>query len=292
MSILDLSNLPPAYTASIGRVLGAAEAQTWLNTAVELAAELCVLWGLSALQVLEGGAKSLCVLCATPDGARVVLKLPSSAALGHTEIDTLTLWATNPDTPRPLNIHPASGSFTMAYFEAADRQPAAGEALALGRALHVTVPEACILPELRANVGARVDRALSFADAGTRAWNADLRTAAGNLALLLRTQPLPVVLHGDFQRKNLVVTATGLAAIDPSACIGDPLFDDALLIAAGTFGVPEKVMLAASRPCDRTRLELWAWSLAVVESHPGRGLTLPGRQAFIDGCRRHPPHAS
>jgi hypothetical protein len=286
--VLDPQNLPPVFVASVGRVLGAGPGAVWLREACAAASVLCADWGVEPVRVFEGGVNALCVL-GRQRGDTVVLKFPPTRQSGLLELRALRVWDGNPQVPAPLHIDVIRGAYTMRFAAAVDRQPSAAEAFNLAASLHVTPPSGVRLPDLRSSVRVRVDRARRYAVAAGWEWLADLRHAERMVLELLATTRQATVVHGDFQRKNLIVGRSALTAIAPEVCVGDPLYDVAMLVGAGTFGRPAATTLGQMQSFgeaeDSGRLLAWAWALCVLDSHPGRLAESPERQEFIAGYR-------
>jgi streptomycin 6-kinase len=71
---------------------------------------------------------------------------------------------------------------------------------------------------------ARADEFSGVVDSGP------FREAARLFAALPTSSSRPVLLHGDFHRRNVLLSDRGWLAIDPSAMAGDPSFDVAMFL--------------------------------------------------------------
>jgi streptomycin 6-kinase len=106
---------------------------------------------------------------------------------------------------------------------------------------------------------------------------------------LVFTEEQQVLLHGDLQAKNLILSGTELTAVDPLPVLGPALFDVAFWIAKSVH--PEPMLhyvdrVARLRPSlDAQALLCWTWALAVLENRPYVAVGAQRRQEFIDGLR-------
>jgi streptomycin 6-kinase len=97
----------------------------------------------------------------------------------------------------------------------------------------------------------------------------------------------PVLLHGDFQTKNLLeATGGAVAAIDPLPCVGDPAFD------AATWSVlspaPEPIAarveaIARALAWDPAPVARWAALLCALEYRPYRPEQAGRMRAYAGG---------
>ncbi|QNN54422.1 hypothetical protein [Nocardioides mesophilus] len=89
----DVPPVPETLIEDLAYNLGEVEARRWLVAAREVAGRLIAQWQLVPHQVLAGGAMSLCVKCADPEGRELVLKVPTDVAGGAAETAALRAWA-------------------------------------------------------------------------------------------------------------------------------------------------------------------------------------------------------
>jgi streptomycin 6-kinase len=120
------------------------------------------------------------------------------------------------------------------------------------RAIHVPAPGG--LPPLRDTV----QRRLTWASDEGRASKEKLAWAMTTVAELERTAPHGVLLHGDFDERNLLVCdRRGLCAIDPLPCVGDPAYDVAYWVHAnrrsGRRARLDAIVAATGLPRERVR---------------------------------------
>lgn len=243
------------------------QADAWLDRAADLALRLADEWDVLPETVLEGGAMSLCVLCRCGDGAPAVLKVPANRISGVAESSALAAW-NNGAVPRILTTDETSGAFLMEFIASGGPEPATEDITALLARLHAPAPGG--MHPLDAVLQARI-RGAATRFAGLPDETADLDSARDLIAALQRTAE-PVVVHGDFQAKNVLHGVQGPIAIDPLPAVGDPYSDLGLWIGGGSAG-PRSAALwqfTAASP-DPLRLLAWAWAFTVVELREGDG---------------------
>ena len=145
-------------------------------------------------------------------------------------------------------------------------------------------------PEVHDNLDRRVDWARDrFAEDGYGHHLDDLRQAEKLVADLASAQGTQVLLHGDLQAKNLIVSDAGLTAVDPMPVVGPALFDIAFWIAKSDHAHPTRTyvdQVCRLRPdLDGDALLRWTWALAVLENRPYLERGAVARQEFIDEVR-------
>lgn len=258
--------IPDSLRRNIRYIKGDA-VDAWLDRASRLALRFAGEWDVIPETVLEGGAMSLCVLCHADDRTPVVLKVPANRISGVAESSALDAW-NNGAVPRVLARDETSGVFLMEFIASGGPEPAPEEITSLLGRLHS--PAARDMHELDDVLQARIRGAATrFADLPEE--TADLDAAAALIAALQRTAE-PVMVHGDFQAKNVLHGVGGPVAIDPLPAVGDPYSDLGLWIGGGSAG-PRSAALwrytATSR--DSLRLLAWTWALTVIELRQGTG---------------------
>jgi streptomycin 6-kinase len=77
-----------------------------------------------------------------------------------------------------------------------------------------------------------------------------------------------VLLHGDFEARNILHATDGLVAIDSPAAVGDPGYDAASWVLSeadcSADSLPiQATQLAAALGYPKRRIWTWAWPLAV-----------------------------
>jgi streptomycin 6-kinase len=209
----------PGFRAFVVRTFGD-EGRAWLGRLPAVVDELSERWELELGPELPGGLLS-CVRAATlADGRVAVLKIGVSPATRH-EIVSLRAWAgggapellaADDELQALLLERIAPGTHT-------DSAPVAAVAQ-LMNTLHVEPPRG--FPVLEDEVRRRIQDAVR---AG-RASEQKGRWALETVSALGRDAPTPLLVHGDFDERNLLRCARrGLVAIDPLPCSGDPAYD-------------------------------------------------------------------
>lgn len=290
MENISLPPVPDSLRENLAYVLGAEQAETWLATAVERARTLVQDWGLTPREVLTGGSFSLCLRCVDEHGAESVLKVPASSEAGLAEIAALRAWAGH-GAARVLRTDPESSSILMNFL---GRFGEGGYGLAdivdLTDRLHRGRPLGFDFPEVHDNLERRLDWARRrFAEDGYTHHLDDLRNAEKLVVELSSSVSDPVLLHGDLQAKNLILSGGELVAVDPMPVVGPALFDIAFWIAKSDHARPTRTYVdevSRLRPAlDGDALLRWTWALAVLENRPYLQRGAAARQEFIDEGR-------
>jgi streptomycin 6-kinase len=233
-----MEEVQPTFRAFIARTRGD-EGRAWLAALPGLVAEISARWRLTLGDELHGGVLSHVCEATAADGAPAVLKLGPPWSHTADEAAALRSWSGRA-TPRLLRADVKRHALLLERIEPGTHA-GPGEPEDVARvlaAIHVPPPRR--LPAL----GSAVRQRLGSAGAERRASEQKLAWAHAALERLERTQPAPVLVHGDFDDRNLLVCATrGLCAIDPLPCAGDPAYD------AGTW------VHANRRPGRRARLD-------------------------------------
>ena len=250
----------PTFRAFVTRRFGN-EARVWLARLPELEDELADRWRLKLGPELHGGRLASVRLCSCADGAEAVLKLVGPWDRPDDEAACLRLWDGGP-SPRLLEGDVALGALLLERIlpGARARGTSAADAAALLRRLQVSPPRQ--LPRLEDVAGERVERAASEGRATTQR----VEWAIAALERLRAGAPEPVLVHGDFDDRNLLVCERrGLAAIDPLPCAGDGAYDAASWIHANRSPGRRARFdaMAAATGLDRARLRDWCGIVAV-----------------------------
>lgn len=245
------------FRSFVARQLGE-EGRAWLDGLPALVGAIADEWKLELGPELVGGV--LGFVCET-DGNRV-LKAAGPWDRPQEEIEALRLWDGGP-APRLLRADPVRGALLLERLRPGRRAVDAGadEVAALLARLHVRPWPG--LRSLDAVARRRIARAVE--QGRTKADRAERALAA--VEHLAADSPPPVLLHGDFDDRNLLRCAErGLAAIDPLPCAGDPAYDAAYWAHAnGRPGVRERRgAIAAATGLDPARVSLWG---EVVAAH-------------------------
>jgi streptomycin 6-kinase len=280
--------VPDSLRENLAYGLGVEESERWLAYAVTRAEALFGTWELVPEQVLAGGSESLCVKCTGPDGD-TVLKIPANVASGAAEVAALRAWAGN-GAARLLRADPTDNAMLMNFLGwVGVGSFAAADVLDLADRLHGADPSGHAFGSVARNVDRRVAWAEErFSDTGHARDLADVAVAEKLLAELLYDDE-QVLLHGDLQPKNLIVSDHGLTVVDPMPALGPALFDVALwMVKCSDEHVLAELQaeILRLRPAlEADRLLRWAWSLAVLESRPYLGSKNDHRETFITEFR-------
>ena len=269
--------IPDSLRENLAYGLGEPEAERWLADAVERAEELFDAWALEPEQVLSGGSESLCVKCTGADGD-TVLKLPASVPGGADEIAALHAWDGD-GAARVLREQPEHSVMLMDFLGWVGRGSyTLPEVLDLADRLHRPGPTSFRFQTLGPNLARRVAWARDrFAEVADDEALADVDLAEKLLSVLV-DDPAdgdPVLLHGDLQPKNLIVSDAGLVVVDPLPAVGPALFDVALYVVKcphdHALTSCQAEVLALRPDLDADRLQRWCWALSVLESRPYLG---------------------
>lgn len=173
-----------------------------------------------------------------PDGTPVVLKLGVPREELSTEIDALRHYGGG-GAARLLAADEASGALllerlvpggTLAPLAERDDEAATRAAAAVIAALWRPPPATHRYPSLADLFGGLAELRAHFGG-GAGPFPARLvERAEALVAELLRSQPTPVVLHGDLHHYNILDAGGAWVAIDPKGVVGDPAYDVAALL--------------------------------------------------------------
>ncbi|MGA9748231.1 MAG: aminoglycoside phosphotransferase family protein, partial [Nocardioides sp.] len=164
------------------------------------------------------------------------------------------------------------------------------DVLDLADRLHTCPVDTDAFPSLEANLARRVAWAAArFAESGDGPAARDVVEAEELLASLLAGSAERVLLHGDFQPKNVIVGEHGLGAVDPQPALGPDTFDVALWVVK--CGHDHSLLECIGEVSDlRSEIDVellrqWCWALSVLESRPYLGAVNNHRTDFIDLVR-------
>jgi len=244
----------------------------------------CLLqWELRPGARLRGGARSEVLTCTNTVGNEVVLKLAGTPGSARAEAAALTAWSGTGAAVRVLAADPGHGGLVLERIRPGTPLPGCADEVAvpvaadvLGR-LHqagsatIGFPALCDVyhrMEGQASEDARYEQRRrndpARAVAGLRRLGA-ARAAALELCASTRA---PVLLHGDFLDKNLLLAGDHYLAIDPIPSAGDPCADVGFFAAGHP---PPSVILdrasvmAASLGLDERRARRWAAVFTVLQ---------------------------
>ena len=255
-----MEEVAAGFRAFVARTLGE-EGRTWVATLPALHDELAERWQLGLGPELPGGLLS-CVRAATlADGTEAVLKVGAWPRT-RDEIAALRAWDGR-GAPALLaadeNVH---ALLLERIVPATHPSPGSADDVArVLQAIHVA-PEPG-LPPLVETVRKRIESALEDG----RASGQKTRWARATVDELERDAPPAVLLHGDFDERNLLVCERrGLCAIDPLPCVGDPAYDAAYWVHGNRRPGRRARLdaLVAATGLDRARVRDWA---AIVGVH-------------------------
>ena len=243
------------FRSFVARQLGD-EGRTWLDALPALVEELARDWELELGAELVGGV--LAFVCAV-DRERV-LKVAGPWDRPADEIEALRRWAAGA-APRLLCDDADRGALLLERIRPGERATgaSAAEVAPVLAALHAEPGPFRPLADVARR---RIERA----EAQGRARRGAVERALATIAKLERDAPPPVLLHGDFDDRNLLTCSSrGLAAIDPLPCAGDPAYDAAYWAHAnGRPGRRERIAaIAAAAGLDPERVRLWSEVVAV-----------------------------
>lgn len=287
---VQYETLPEELVIAVEANLGKLAGREWLIFASASANEYSEAWSVSLDTVLTGGALSLCVAGTDAMGNRVVMKIPSDIESGRKEIAALSAW-NGLGCPKVVETDARSSVFLMEYLPSAVETIKADDLFILAQALHENIPfSQSDFPDLKENVEMRVNWAVErFSALEFSMHRPDLAIAAQICQKLMDTTRVRTLLHGDFQRKNLLMTPRGLRTLDPYPCFGDPIFDAAFWLALDYHDHPIGDVLyqypAALESVEFQRFLCWTWAISVIENRPYQKRGAEERQAFIERFR-------
>jgi streptomycin 6-kinase len=286
----DVPPIPASLVENLAFNLGEAEAASWLEGAVVRARVLIQEWRLRPVEVLSGGSMSLCIKCEGSQDELLVLKIPANIDGGAAEIAALRAWNGN-GAAQVLRVDRATSAMLMNYLGKVGQDGyGLDDIVDLAERLHRGDPGGYEFETVDANLTRRIAWATDrFREDGYEHHQGDLALAEKMVVDLVFTEEQQVLLHGDLQAKNLILSGTELTAVDPLPVLGPALFDVAFWIAKSVH--PEPMLhyvdrVARLRPSlDAQALLCWTWALAVLENRPYVAVGAQRRQEFIDGLR-------
>ena len=215
----------PGFRAFVARI-GGKEGRAWIATVPDRLAAAGSLWNLELGPELPGGLLACVVEATASDGREAVLKLPSPWARGGDEVEALRAWGGR-GAPQLLADDPELGAILVERIRPGDHADDLEAATVAGLLRTLGVAPTAGAPEL----GAMVARRIANAEADGRSSPKRLGWARDALARLEEKSPQAVLVHGDFDERNILRCARrGMCAIDPLVAAGDPLYDAAYWI--------------------------------------------------------------
>jgi streptomycin 6-kinase len=217
----------PGFRAFVARI-GGEEGRAWIATVPGRIADAASLWDLELGPELHGGLLSCVVEVTTSDGREAILKIPSPWARAADEVSALRAWGGR-GAPELLGDDADVGAILL------ERIRPGGHADDLAAAAVAELLDAIgVAPTAGApTLGAMVARRLADAEAEGRSSPKRLAWARDALRRLDAEPPPPVLVHGDFDERNILhCDRRGVCAIDPLVAAGDALYDAAYWIHA------------------------------------------------------------
>lgn len=249
----------PRFRSSVTRLAGD-EAREWLARLPALEAEVAAQWALQLGDELPGGLLASVRAVRRADGTDAVLKLAGPWDRTADEIVCLRVWGGGP-APTLLDADEERGAILLERIAPGTRETDADpESVAvLLTAIHV--PDASGLRALDVTVSRRLDRA----ERDGRASGQRLAWARIAVQRLQEDAPAAVIVHGDFDGRNLLACARrGLCAIDPLPCAGDGTYDAAYWVHANRRrGRRARFDAMVAAGFERDRLRDWCAVVAV-----------------------------
>jgi streptomycin 6-kinase len=266
--------VPEALAERASRDLGA-RGRIWIGHLPEIIAAAQRRWSLTPQSVLPVGKELSIVIAVTVAGHPAVLKASYPDARPRHEAAALSWWAGN-GAAALLGADPGRGLLLLEQLAARTSLRAEDDGSALLVAARVL--RQLWVPPGRHSFPAQADRVsrwLTLIPGRYRRLGSPFEpellhaamTAARNLTV---ASGLPVLLHGDFHRGNVLASArAGWLAIDPCPLVGDPEFDIADLAAdlaeelAGQPGAGSRLATVVSDLCralprlDSRRIRDW-----------------------------------
>jgi streptomycin 6-kinase len=246
----------------------------WLAALPDLRERCAVRWHLSIGERLGAGKTSRVYGCMDDRGNPRVLKLAPGEMRPDLEAAALALWDGR-GAPRLLDFDAASGALLLVRLVPGTPLPGGDDAAAVERvapaltALHAArVPTPGAFPTQLAFLDTWSNWVRSSAEEGTaglRLFDVALRLARA----LCATAADPVLLHGDYIDKNLLLDGSDYVAVDPIPRIGDRASDVGAFSAyhPPATGTARRARQLAERcGVDQDRAARWAAVWAVGEA--------------------------
>ncbi|SDS04768.1 aminoglycoside phosphotransferase family protein [Actinopolymorpha singaporensis] len=249
----------------------------WLDELPRLIATCARRWDLTLLPAFEpGGDSSWTAPVRRRDGELAVLQITVPMPVASDHVTALKAWAgrgavrlfAHDEAIRATLMECCVPGTHAEHLSPADADAVAVAVLPeLWAADLPGLSDADCLESLDAAAGKRAllmeERAEKFGDVVDAG---PFREAAQLFTSLPASANRSVLLHGDFHRRNVVLSQRGWLAIDPLAMVGDPSYDAALFLQHDLDGAvtPARVDALADRlELDRERTRRWLFALGV-----------------------------
>jgi streptomycin 6-kinase len=215
----------PGFRAFVARI-GGDEGRAWIASVPDRLAAAASAWVLDLGPEIPGGLLACVVAVKTSEGREAVLKLPSPWARGRDEADALRAWG-GTCAPELLADDPELGAILIERIRPGDHADDLEAATVAGLLRAVGVAPTTSAPAL----GPMVARRIANAEADGRSSPQRLAWAREALRRLEAARPPAVLVHGDFDERNILRCARRkVCTIDPLVAAGDPLYDAAYWI--------------------------------------------------------------
>ena len=249
----------PTFRSSVTRLVGE-EAREWLARLPALEAGIAARWRLELGDELPGGLLASVRAVRRADGTGAVLKLSGEWDRVTDEIACLRLWGGGP-APTLLEADEEQGAILLERITPGTRETDADPEAVASLLAAIHVPDPIGLRALDVTAGRRLDRA----ERDGRASGQRLAWARTAVQRLQEDAPTPVIVHGDFDDRNLLACARrGVCAIDPLPCAGDGAYDAAYWVHANRRrGRRARFDAMAAAGFERDRLRDWCAVVAV-----------------------------
>ena len=249
----------PGFRVFVARVFGE-EGRAWIAALPEAHATLATRWHLDLGPELPGGLLSCVREARRADGTAAILKIGASSLRTRDEIAALRAWAGR-GAPTLLDADEELGAMLLERIQPGTHPSDAGAA-AIATVLHALhIPPLAGLTPLGKIVRRRIQRAV----AEGRASDVKSTWALARVAELERDPPPAVLLHGDFDERNLLeCDRRGLCAIDPLPAAGDAAYDAAHWVHGNRRpGRRARLDALVELDFDRRRMRDWAAIIGV-----------------------------
>jgi len=249
----------PTFRSSVTRLVGD-EAREWLARLPALEADVAARWRLELGDELTGGLLASARAVRRADGTDAVLKLSGPWDRTADEIACLQRWGGGP-APTLLEADEEQSAILLERIVPGTRATEADPESVAALLIAIHVPDAIGLCAVDVTVSRRLDRA----ERDGRASGQRLAWARTAVQRLQENAPTPVIVHGDFDERNLLACARrGLCAIDPLPCAGDGTYDAAYWVHANRRrGRRARFDAMVAAGFERDRLRDWCAVVAV-----------------------------
>jgi streptomycin 6-kinase len=264
--------VPPSLADRIRGYHSAGSA--WLRDLPELIAACVDTWDLTLLPAFDpGGDSSWTAPVRRSTGDLAVLQLSVPTPVRHDHVTALDAWAGR-GAVRLFAHDPAiRATLTECCVPGTDMvelSPREADDIAAKVLTQLWATDLVDLPDLESLSSSTLQRAQLMearaVEVGSIVDPGPYREAAAVFNELTAPPDRSVLLHGDFHRRNVLLSHRGWLAIDPVAMAGDPCFDVALFLRQDmrdTATVARVDSLSDRLGLDRHRTRSWLFGLAV-----------------------------